>query len=156
MTAAPITVAAVAGTKVYDGTTYSTAMPTVTSGSLAAGDTATWTKTFDTRNAGAGKTLTAAGSINDGNGGGNYAVTFAANTTGSVTARSDHCRRGYRHEGLRRHNLLDRHADDHLGQPGQRRHGGLYRNFQHRNAGRARRSRWPVRSTTATTAPTTR
>ena len=31
-------------------------------GSLVSGDTATWTETFDTRNAGTGKTLTAAGS----------------------------------------------------------------------------------------------
>ena len=34
---------------------------------------------------GTGKTLTAAGSVNDGNGGRDYAVTFAGNTTGTIT-----------------------------------------------------------------------
>ena len=37
---------------------------------------------------GTGKTLTAAGSVNDGNGGSNYAVTFVANTTGQITPRA--------------------------------------------------------------------
>ena len=82
-----ITVGAAAGTKVYDGTTSSTLVPAITSGSLAAGDTATFSETFDTRNAGAGKTLTASGSPIDGNGGSNYSVTFAANTTGQIAAR---------------------------------------------------------------------
>ena len=81
-----ITVTAAAGTKVYDGTTSSTATPTITGGSLATGDTAAFTETFDTRNVGTGKTLTATGSVSDGNGGSNYAVTFVANTAGSVTA----------------------------------------------------------------------
>ena len=40
------------------------------------------------RNAGTGKTLTAAGSVNDGNGGSNYAVTFVTNTTGQITPRA--------------------------------------------------------------------
>ena len=58
----------------------------ITVGSLAAGDTAAFTETFDTRNAGTGKTLTAAGSVNDGNGGNNYAVTFVVVTAGQITA----------------------------------------------------------------------
>src|SRR5207249_1723702 len=37
---------------------------------------------------GTGKTLTAAGSVTDGNSGANYAVTFVANTTGAITARA--------------------------------------------------------------------
>ena len=35
---------------------------------------------------GTGKTLTASGSVNDGNGGNNYAVTFVTDTTGQITA----------------------------------------------------------------------
>ena len=88
ITARAITVTAAASTKVYDGTTSSTATPTVTAGSLATGDTPAFNETFDTKNVGSGKTLTAAGSVNDGNGDRNYAVTFAANTTGSVTVRA--------------------------------------------------------------------
>jgi hypothetical protein len=83
-----LTITAVAGTKVYDGTTSSTSAPTVTGGSLISGDTAAFSESFDTRNAGSGKTLNATGSVNDGNGGNNYAVTFAANTAGSITPRA--------------------------------------------------------------------
>ena len=87
ITARAITLTAATATKVYDGTTSSTAMPTITAGSLASGDTAAFTDTFDTRNVGTGKTLTAAGSVSDGNSGNNYAVTFVA-TTGQITARA--------------------------------------------------------------------
>ena len=51
-------------------------MPTITGGSLAAGDTACFAESFDTAACGAGKTLTPFGSVNDGNRGDNYAVTF--------------------------------------------------------------------------------
>ena len=78
ITARAITVTAADSTKVYDGTTSAAATPTITAGSLAAGDTAAFSETFDTKNAGTGKTLTAAGSVNDGNSGNNYAVTFAS------------------------------------------------------------------------------
>jgi hypothetical protein len=64
-----ITVTAVADTKVYDGTTAAAATPTITSGSLVAGDTAAFSETLDTRNVGTGKSLIAVGSVNDGNGG---------------------------------------------------------------------------------------
>ena len=40
-------------------------------GSLATGDTAAFGETYGSKNAGSGKTLTAAGSVNDGNSGGN-------------------------------------------------------------------------------------
>ena len=85
ITARPITVTAATSTKTYDGTTSSTATPAIASGNLVTGDAAAFSETFDTRNVGTGKTLTPAGSVNDGNGGGNYAVTFVANTAGSVT-----------------------------------------------------------------------
>ena len=44
-----ITVTAATSTKGYDGTTSSTATPTITGGSLATGDTAAFTETFDNR-----------------------------------------------------------------------------------------------------------
>ncbi len=85
ITARTITVTAAPSTKVYDGTTSSAATPTVTGGSLAAGDTAAFTETFATKNVGASETLTPAGSVNDGNGGNNYTVSLVANTTGQIT-----------------------------------------------------------------------
>ena len=42
----------------------------VQTGILAYTDTVTWTQTYDNRNVGTGKTLTPAGTVNDGNGGG--------------------------------------------------------------------------------------
>jgi len=85
ITVRPITVTAVTDTKAYDTTTSSTGVPTITSGSLAAGDTVTWTQTFDTPNVGTNKVLTPAGTVTDGNGGANYNVTFATNNTGVIT-----------------------------------------------------------------------
>jgi hypothetical protein len=85
ITSRSITVTAATSTKVYDGTTSSTATPTITGGSLVSGDTAAFTNTFTNKNAGTGKTLTAGGSVNDGNSGANYAVTVITNTTGSIT-----------------------------------------------------------------------
>ena len=87
ITARAITVTAITSTKVYDGTTSSTAVPTITGG-VGTGDTAAFTETYGTKKVGTGKTLTAAGSVNDGNGGSNYAVTFGTPaTTGQITAR---------------------------------------------------------------------
>jgi hypothetical protein len=87
ITRRPITVTAATDSKVYDGTTSSVGVPTITTGSLAAGDSAAFTQTFDTRNVGTGKTLAAAGSVTDGNSGTNYTVAFVNNTTGTITAR---------------------------------------------------------------------
>src|SRR5208337_362586 len=88
ITARPITVAAATNTKVYDGTTSAAATPTITSGTLATGDTANFTEAYASKNVGTGLTLTPTGSVTDGNGGNNYAVTFANNTTGVITAVS--------------------------------------------------------------------
>ena len=88
ITALAITVTAATNSKIYDGTTTAAALPTITSGSLVSGDTASFTESYDTKNVGTSKTLTAAGLVNDGNGGNNYAVTFVADTTGVITARS--------------------------------------------------------------------
>src|SRR5207247_8138359 len=63
-----ITVTAATNTKTYDGTTTAAATPTLTAGTIAAGDTAAYTETYDPRNQGTGKTLTpAATSRNAGN-----------------------------------------------------------------------------------------
>jgi sugar lactone lactonase YvrE len=84
ITAQPITVAAIPDDKIYDGTTSAAVVPTFVSGSLVAGDTAAFSETFDNKNVGVGKTLTAVGSVNDGNGGNNYTVTFLTDTTGAI------------------------------------------------------------------------
>jgi filamentous hemagglutinin family protein len=84
ITARPITVTAVTDTKVYDRTTSSSVVPVITSGSLAAGDTVVWTQTFNSRNAGVGKTLTPSGTVSDGNRGRNYSVTFVKDATGVI------------------------------------------------------------------------
>src|SRR5205807_2301283 len=72
----------------YDGTTSAAATPTITSGTLQGNDTANFTETYDTKNAGTGKTLTPSGTVTDGNSGNNYAYTFLTNTTGVINARA--------------------------------------------------------------------
>ena len=88
ITARAITVTAAPNTKTYDGTTTAAALPTITSGSLATGDTGIASESYGTKNAGTGLTLTPTDSIADGNGGSNYAVTYVANTTGVIMARA--------------------------------------------------------------------
>jgi hypothetical protein len=78
-------VTAVANSKIYNGNTSSSGIPTVTSGNIVAGDTGNFTQTFDTPFVGTGKTLTPAGSVSDGNGGNNYEITFAPVSTGVIT-----------------------------------------------------------------------
>ncbi len=85
VTAEAITVTAAANTKTYDGTVSAAAMPTVTAGMLY--DTATFAETYNNANAGTGKVLTPTATINDGNNGANYAVTYVANTMGVINAR---------------------------------------------------------------------
>jgi adhesin/invasin len=87
-----ITVTAVSDTKVADGTTTSSATPTITSGSLAAGDTGSWSQTFDTAAAGTGKTLTPAGTVAHGDDvTSSYSITFVSAPTGTITAAAaDH------------------------------------------------------------------
>jgi hypothetical protein len=81
-----VTVSAVSATKTYDGNTTSTGTPT--GGDLLTGDTytSTGTQVFDSKNAGP-RTLTASGaSINDGNNGANYTISYAT-ASGSIAAR---------------------------------------------------------------------
>jgi hypothetical protein len=88
ITARPLTITAATDTKVYNGTTSSVAVPTITSGALQGSDTATWTETFDNKNVGTGKILTPAGLVTDGNAGNNYSYTYVTNATGVVTAKA--------------------------------------------------------------------
>ena len=89
ITARPITVTAGASSKVYDGLLTSPGVPTITSGSLLAGDTApAWVETYDSKNVGTTHVMTVTpASVNDGNGGANYTVTYNTIATGVITAR---------------------------------------------------------------------
>src|SRR5581483_7079097 len=82
---AALTITAATNTKTYDGTTSAAAVPTASG--LVGGDTVTGlAETYDNKNAGTGKTLTVSPgyTVNDGNGGNNYTVTTATNTTGVI------------------------------------------------------------------------
>ena len=83
ITARAITVTAVTNTKIYDGTTSAAAIPVITTGTLAVGDTANFVEAYGTKNVGNGLTLTASGSVLDGNSGNNYAVTLWPTTPAS-------------------------------------------------------------------------
>ncbi len=85
----PITVTAATNSKTYDGTTSAAAIPTITSGTLASGDTANFTEVYSTKDVGSGnKTLVPSGTVSDGNSGNNYAYTFVNVTTGTITAKA--------------------------------------------------------------------
>ncbi len=83
-----ITVKASTNSKEYDGIISAAAIPTITSGTLATGDTANFTETYSNENVGTSKTLIPSGTVSDGNGGNNYNVTLSNNTTGVITARA--------------------------------------------------------------------
>jgi hypothetical protein len=88
ITVRPITVTAVSSTKVYDGNTNSSVTPSY---ALQPGDTAASipTQSFDTKDFGTNKTLTPTGLvINDGNGGNNYTISYAAANLGTITQKS--------------------------------------------------------------------
>ena len=53
-----------------------------------AGDTANFADTYDSRNAGSGKTLTPSGIVNDGNGGKNYKYNFVPSSNGTIIGAS--------------------------------------------------------------------
>ena len=84
-----LTISAAANTKTYDGTTNAAAQPTITAGSIQAGDSApAWTESYSTSSAGTGKTLTPAGVVNDGNSGNNYNYTYVTSTAGVINPAS--------------------------------------------------------------------
>ena len=110
ITPAALTVTAQADNRVYDGTTASSAAPVVTGTTYDAVGTAA-TQTFDNRNAGIGKTLTASGLVMaDGNGGANYAVSYVNNTAGVITPASLTVTAQTDNRGLRRHDCVQRGA----------------------------------------------
>ena len=87
ITAVPLTITAVTNSKPYDGTNSAAATPTSTG--LKGSDALTATETYDTGAVGTGKTMSVATyNVNDGNGGANYSVSTATNTTGVITALS--------------------------------------------------------------------
>jgi hypothetical protein len=89
----PISVTAVPCTKVYDGTLGATgAVPAITPGPgvitpspLVCGGTAASTEAYNDKNAGGGKLLVPAVTINDGNNGNNYAVATNSLFIGVIT-----------------------------------------------------------------------
>jgi len=86
ITARPVVVTAVADLKTYDGTTSSAGAPVVTGTLYDAVGTAA-TQSYDTKNVGITKTLTASGLVvNDGNSGNNYAISYVPNATGVIAA----------------------------------------------------------------------
>ena len=84
ITPRPITVAAAASNRVYDGGISPRRLPPSPAGSLAYTDTPGFTETYDNKNVGTTHVMTPAGMVNDGNSGKNYAVTFAAISTGVI------------------------------------------------------------------------
>jgi fibronectin type 3 domain-containing protein len=84
VSARPVTVTAVTATKTYDGTTTAPGTPVLTP-PLVDGDEATvLSQSFQNPGAGTGKVLVPFITINDGNGGNNYAVTLENNPTGVI------------------------------------------------------------------------
>ncbi len=83
-----VTISAVTQTRPYDGTPNSSLTPTILPG-LGQDDTANLSQAFSDSSAGTGKTITPSGTINDGNSGNNYTVTFQ-NATGAITPLEIH------------------------------------------------------------------
>ena len=83
ITARPITVTAVANTKVYDGTNLAAALPT--HASLGTGDTAGFTEVYTDPNVGTSKVMSPLGVVTDGNGGANYTYTYISSPLGTIT-----------------------------------------------------------------------
>ncbi|MEK7075676.1 MAG: YDG domain-containing protein, partial [Patescibacteria group bacterium] len=87
----PITVTAVTDTKIYNGTTDSDGTPVITSTfspPVALVDEANFIQTYENKNVGTLKTLTPSGSVDDGNVGANYTVTFVNDATGVITEKT--------------------------------------------------------------------
>ncbi len=85
ITPAPLTITATANSKTYDSTTTTAETPTVSG--LRGSDTVSGqTEAYADSDAGTDKTLSVSGyTVNDDNGGNNYAVTVATNASGLIT-----------------------------------------------------------------------
>src|SRR5204862_5147639 len=88
ISAKALTISAQTNSKAYDSTTSAAAVPVVVG--LVGSDTVTGkAETYDTKNVGAGKTLSvSAYTVNDGNSGANYTVTTVADMTGAISAEA--------------------------------------------------------------------
>ena len=85
VTPAALTVTTGAVTKTYDGTTAAAGSAIVSGGQLFGDTLSGGSFAFTDRNAGSGKTVRVSGvTINDGNGGNNYTVTYADNTASTI------------------------------------------------------------------------
>ncbi len=84
---AGLTLTTDAVSKIYDGTLAASGSPVVVAGSLVTGDTLSGgSYAYLDKNAGSGKSVSASGiTVNDGNGGANYAVTYVNNTHSVIT-----------------------------------------------------------------------
>jgi uncharacterized protein YfiM (DUF2279 family) len=81
---AALTITATANTKIYDGTTGASATPIV-SGLQGSDSVSGLAESYDTKNAGTGKTLSvSAYTVNDGNNGNNYIVSTVTNSAGVI------------------------------------------------------------------------
>src|SRR5438552_18089821 len=88
ITPKPVTVAATTDSKTYDGTTSSSATPTISPALIAPDTTTALSQAFQNKNAGSGnKVLVPSITIKDGNSCANYSVTLQNFTTGTITAR---------------------------------------------------------------------
>ena len=87
ITPEPLTITAVPTTKTYDGTPTSPGTPIVTAGTVFGPDTGTFIQVYGTPNAGGSRTLTPSGTVNDGNGGSNYVISFAPITSGIINPK---------------------------------------------------------------------
>ncbi|MCQ8183758.1 YDG domain-containing protein, partial [Methylomonas sp. SURF-1] len=88
ITAASLTVSTGNVSKTYDGGTSASGTPTVTAGTLYGSDSLSGgSYAFTDKNVGSGnKTVTvSAVTVNDGNSGANYSVSYANNTTSTIT-----------------------------------------------------------------------
>lgn len=85
----PITVTAVEASKTYDGNVSSNGIPVLAEESLPLvfGNTLNFIQTYDIKNVGNARTLTPAGTVNDGNSGNNYDVTPTSINTGIITEK---------------------------------------------------------------------
>src|SRR5262249_35558262 len=83
-----ISITASSDSKIYDGTISSAAMPVITVGSLVDGDIGTFSEAYASKNTGTNLILVPTGSINDGNGGNNYRITFIPENIGTIFPRT--------------------------------------------------------------------
>ena len=86
ITPAPLTLSSADVNKVYDGGLAAKSTPVVTSGTLFGDTLSGGTYAYLDRNVGSGKSVSASAiTVNDGNGGGNYAVSYVNNTHSVIT-----------------------------------------------------------------------